>query len=518
MALVVISPAQGLATGDRALNIVVLAEGFLASRVGVFLTEVRRFDRELRTTAPFHRFAELITVSALFVPSNASIANITNATRCAWRAPNLAGQIPPDDFPSPFDTAFGALFCRLRDTTPARAPMPRALAGDSAKVESAIKAEPLLAGLSVAPLVLVDNTQADGGQATGRIGWFSMQSDWVKVAIHELGHSAFGLADEYDNDGPARHAAFEPFQPNVTTRATRDDLRTFFNATPDKFSLIRWHELMDPATPAPTSVANPACAPLATIRGQSARPGVADRAVGLFEGADHSPCGVFRPRLDCRMRHTAAEFCPVCEWTILSKLARTENRMRVDTRLTIPGAWTVLGFYHEPSSPQNFGGDLSRVVFYAAVTGEYQIHDVGSVNSLKSAPGVLIDSFWTSLSTCEIAGVPHLLAHSLPLGRIGLYEVTLDGGGKQHLDLRFDSGNGAVPWSHVTTFVSRGQPHMIGYESGTGRIEISRIDANNAAPKPVSSTALDPTNLWLPGYTIITTFTVDSVPHVLKLR
>lgn len=520
MALQVISPAQGLAKGTRALNIVVLAEGFPAARQNVFLAEVRRFDRALRLAPPFHRFPSLLTVSALFLPSAVSLANITDATRCAWRAPDALGQIPADDAPSPFATPFEALFCRARDTTPARNFIPRYMAGNAAKVNAAIKAEPTLADLRVAPLVLVDNVLAFGGGARDDIGWFSMRGDWVPVAIHELGHSAFGLADEYDNDGPAVHDAVEPSEPNVTTRATRDALRIFWNfGGQSKYSLIRWHELMDPATPAPSSLPNVTCTPLAALQAQLPKPGVTAATVGLFEGADHSSCAVFRPRLDCRMRHSAQDFCPVCEWAIGARLARTQNLMRVDTRTAVPGAWTLLSFYHEDPSRVSVGSDLGRLVFYVGTTGEYRVQAAASLGAPApaglSTPAITIDPFWTSLSACDIGGLPHFLAHSLPLGRLALFEV-VDDAGKPRLDIRFDSGNNAVPWTHVTTFVSRGQPHMIGYQSGTGRIELSSIGANNVAPTPVSSTALDPTNLWLPGYTIITTFTIDGVPHVLK--
>jgi hypothetical protein len=79
---------------------------------------------------------------------------------------------------SPFDTPFGALYCRGRDTTASNAPLPRILLGDAAKVAAAIAAEPFLAGLETTPLVLVDNTQADGGAATNHVGWFAMRPGW----------------------------------------------------------------------------------------------------------------------------------------------------------------------------------------------------------------------------------------------------------------------------------------------------------------------------------------------------
>jgi hypothetical protein len=523
MPLIPISPTLGVASGgDRALNIVVLSEGFAASRVGVFVSEVRRFDRVLRTTSPFHRFPNVLTVSALFVPSTDSLASITDATRCAWRAPDAAGQIPGDDAPSPFNTPFSALYCRKRDTTPARAFVPRYMRGSTAAVKAAITAEPALSGLAVAALVLIDNNQAFGGGAKEDIGWFSMTGDWVQVAIHELGHSAFGLADEYDNDGPSQHDPAEPRAPNITTRATRDALLAFWSADPSKQTLVRWHQLMDPATPAPTSLPNVTCSVLASpVEAQLAKPFVPPDAVGLFEGADYSPCGVFRPRLACRMRHNNLAFCPVCEWSIGSKLLRVQNPMRVDTRATVPGASTLLAFFHEDPTRAPPGSDLGRLVFYEGGTGNYIIHRRQSLVAPPlpplSAAGSRIDAAWTSLSTCEIGGAPHLLAHSLPLGRIAIFEV-VDAGGAPRLDIRFDSGVNAVPWTHVTTFVRAGVTHMIGYRSTNGNNEISRIDANNAKPTPVASTALDPNNLWLPGCSIITTFPINSVPHVLKHR
>jgi hypothetical protein len=522
MPLIPISPTLGVASGgDRALNIVVLSEGFAAGRVGVFVSEVRRFDRALRTTSPFHRFPNLLTVSALFVPSTDSLANITDATRCAWRAPDAAGQIPGDDAPSPFNTPFGALYCRKRDTTPAKAFVPRYMRGSTAAVRAALAAEPLLSGLTVTAFVLIDNNQAFGGGEKDGIGWFSMAGDWVQVAIHELGHSAFDLADEYDNDGPSQHDPAEPAEPNVTTRATRDALLAFWSATPSKRSLLRWHQLMDPATPAPTSLPNVTCSVLATpVEAQVTKPLVLPGAVGLFEGADYSPCGILRPRLACRMRHNNLPFCPVCEWSIGSKLSRVDNLMRVDTRTTVPGAWTLLAFFHEDPTRAPPGTELGRLVFYAGGTGDYIIHRASLGDPPPpplTAAGSRIDAAWTSLSTCEIAGAPHLLAHSLPLGRIAIFEV-VDAGGAPRLDIRFDSGVNAVPWTHVTTFVRAGVTHMIGYQSTNGNNEISRIDANNVKPTPVASTGLDPNNLWLPGCSIITTFTIDSVPHVLKHR
>ena len=38
----------------------------------------------------------------------------------------------------------------------------------------------------------------------------------VEIAIHEMGHSAFGLADEYAYDSGNVYAGSEPGQPDIT--------------------------------------------------------------------------------------------------------------------------------------------------------------------------------------------------------------------------------------------------------------------------------------------------------------
>ena len=509
-----------LAPDLRTLNIVVLSEGFVAARKQVFLSQVRLFTHVLRNTRPFHRFPSLFTVSALFVPSAQSIAHITDAMRCDWRAANAAGQVPADNAPSPFATAFGALFCRARETTANHPYIPRYLAGDASAVKAVIAAEPALKGLRTAPIVLVDNSRAEGGGAREGVGWFSMDRTWMQVAIHELGHSAFDLADEYDYDGLPTYAGNEPVEPNVTMATTRDALRTLWSASPAKLSLLRWHELMAPSTPAPTSTPNQSCTPVANTGQQSAKPGVPPEAVGLFEGAQYSACKIFRPSLECRMRHNAyRRFCAVCEWAIGVKLAHAYNFMRVDKTATVPGMWTVLASYYEEPSRVPPNHDLGRLVFYAGATGSYEIQGAEYLGDPKppqlNAPNSTIDAFWTSLSPCEINGLPHFLAHSLPRNRLAIYEV-IDDAGKPRLDIRYDSGDNAVAWTHVTSFVSAGAPHMLAYQSSSGRIEISRLANTGLAPTPVSSTALDPTNLWATGYTLVLAFTVDSAPYVLK--
>ena len=86
------------------------------------------------------------------------------------------------------------------------------------------------------------NSPVDGGSG-GTIPIVSTaRSDWPSAAVHELGHSAFGLADEYAfyagcGSGEADHdvhIGLEPVEPNVTT---------FFGASPN-LAILKWASLV----------------------------------------------------------------------------------------------------------------------------------------------------------------------------------------------------------------------------------------------------------------------------------
>jgi hypothetical protein len=117
--------------------------------------------------------------------------------------------------------------------------------------------------------------------------------------MHELGHSAFHLADEYEywagcgiDTDRNHHPAGEPVEPNVTTVNTR--------------ATIKWRDLIAAATPVLTTT-NPDC----TMCDEQPSP-VPVGTVGAFEGAHYYHCGAYRPEFDCRMRNLAAAFCAVC--------------------------------------------------------------------------------------------------------------------------------------------------------------------------------------------------------------
>jgi IgA Peptidase M64 len=157
---------------------------------------------------------------------------------------------------------------------------------------------------------LVNSSQWGG--AGGSIAKFSQGGNWVAGAIHEMGHTLFGLADEYeywigcgmetDHDDYRNWIIhWEPGEPNVTGETNRN--------------AIKWRDLILPATAVPTT-SNPNCT---TCDPQSSP--VSSGTVGLFEGAGYYHCGLFRPEFNCMMRVTGVPFCAVCTRRIRQKLA-----------------------------------------------------------------------------------------------------------------------------------------------------------------------------------------------------
>jgi hypothetical protein len=154
-------------------------------------------------------------------------------------------------------------------------------------------------------LVIV-NSEIYGG-AGGEVGVSSACDGCEDVAVHELGHSVFSLADEYDywagcgiDTDRDHHPAVEPSEPNVTIQTVRE--------------LIKWNDLILPETPVPTTE-NPDCTQCDRFD-----PYPGQVVVGLYEGAHYYHCDAYRPAYGCKMRELGYDFCPVCSQRILQVL------------------------------------------------------------------------------------------------------------------------------------------------------------------------------------------------------
>ena len=148
------------------------------------------------------------------------------------------------------------------------------------------------------------------------MGVFSLAPGATEIALHEMGHTAFGLADEYAyyaggvEPGQDHHPPQDPSEPNVTTNTDRQTLK--------------WNWAVATTTALPT-MSNPDCA---SVDGRPSP--VPIGTVGLFEGAHYYHCGAYRPEYDCKMRALSVPFCRVCQHVISTRIASPVAADRAD--------------------------------------------------------------------------------------------------------------------------------------------------------------------------------------------
>lgn len=265
----------------RRWNVALLAEGYRRAELAKFAADAAEFADALRREPPFTALAAGVNVFRVDVESIDSGAD--DPLPCG---PGTSAR-----------TYFDASYC-------GDGSIRRLLVADRAAAEKVA-----IATLPAHPhaVLVVVNSPEHGGSG-GQVGVFSTAPGWTETALHELGHSAFGLADEYpyyvgcglETDRDV-HPALEPSEPNVTTET--------------RGAFLKWRALVSPSTPLPTQ-RNPDCT-RCDDRPSTVPPGT----VGLFEGAHYHHCGAFRPEHACKMRELGEPFCAVCRARIARALA-----------------------------------------------------------------------------------------------------------------------------------------------------------------------------------------------------
>jgi hypothetical protein len=260
-------------------NILILSEGYRSSEMAQFAADAQQFANTLFATAPYDGIQTAINIYRVDVASTDSGA--ADPTACGG-----TGASP--------HTYFDASFCNNG--------IQRLLEVNNSTVLSVASAQVPQWHMA---LVIV-NSSVYGGSG-GAVATFSKAPGAMEIALHEMGHTAFGFADEYEyyagcggDVGHDHHPGTEPSQPNVTIDTNRNT--------------IKWRSLILAATPMPTtknadcSQCDPQPSP------------VAAGTVGAFEGADYYHCGSYRPEFECRMRALNNPFCAVCQEVIVQHL------------------------------------------------------------------------------------------------------------------------------------------------------------------------------------------------------
>jgi hypothetical protein len=295
MSNVLAGPSDGVVRGStkfinngpdaQRFNFVLLAEGYQQSELGKFASNAQAFVDFFLNTPPFG--------------TNRTCFNF-------WRIDVASTQSGADDPLSCADgtTGSGTVVNTYFDATFCSSGLRRLLTVNRSLALSVLGAQ---VPSWDAALVIVNSTKYGG--SGGSPGVTSLAGTWQNIAIHELGHSGFSLADEYAywagcSADPAGtrdyHPAAEPPYANVTIQTVS--------------SLVKWRDLFYPGIAIPTTV-NANCA---QCDGQ-ADPYPGQARVGLYEGAHYYHCDCYRPAFRCMMRDYAP-FCPVCVARILQVL------------------------------------------------------------------------------------------------------------------------------------------------------------------------------------------------------
>ncbi len=254
-------------------NIVLVAEGYTAAQLDDFRDLCEDIVATLQAEPWFATAGGPLNLYRLDVASDESGAD--DPTECGGDG-------------STADTYFDAQYCN------GSPPIRRCLSGDEDIVAAELDA--VLPQWHAAGVVV--NTDS-GGCASGNIFFTNAGSGARDTVLHELGHAAFGLADEYDSwsDCASENPRTTSPEPNVSRSATA--------------ATLKWRHLRSPGVPIPTQL-NPDCSMCDT----SANVLPDDTAIGMYEGARYEHCDMFRPAYTCRMRRSSQGFCRVCAETI----------------------------------------------------------------------------------------------------------------------------------------------------------------------------------------------------------
>lgn len=288
-------------------TLVVVAEGFTADQQARFDFLVTQLIEDLFVFPPFDTLQPTINIWRFNVASNDSGADMN------------PGCSLPESY---VNTYFNGSFCN--------AEIERLVIVDDWLVYDALDAAIPYWDQAV---VLV-NSNVYGGSGGG-ISVVSVTSGWQSTVIHELGHSAFGLADEYEywagcgiDTEQDYHPAYEPSAPNVTIQTVRE--------------LIKWNNFILPETPIPTTTV------YNCEQCDSRSNYFPQRTVGLFEGADYYHCSCYRPEFFCMMRDQTPFFCAVCQRAAVASFAPYMPPAFVASPRNAPLALTTAFTYDSP--------------------------------------------------------------------------------------------------------------------------------------------------------------------------
>lgn len=243
---------------EKAVDIAVIAEGYLAKDRRKFYEDAKRLADNILTHEPFIKYKSRINIYAIAAESHDS--GISKPQNDDWK-----------------NTACGSHFYTFYE--------PRYLTTPSSFAVRDIAAE-----VPYDAIYILANTDTYGGG--GIYNFYALTAADNKLAtevtVHEFGHSFAGLADEYFKENAdvldgMYDLSVEPWEPNISSLVQFDK---------------KWKNQLPLGITIPTAVND-------------------TTKIGVFEGGGYLTKGMYRPFYDCRMRtNKAPEFCPVCRQAV----------------------------------------------------------------------------------------------------------------------------------------------------------------------------------------------------------
>jgi len=267
------------AAADR-LDLVFVGDGYTAAEMGKWQTDAQTVVNGLMSDPLFNVYRRRINIRRVDVASNESGVD----------EPDL-GIFRDTAMDSAFNCAnIDRLLCP--NTTKAQSIVGSVLQADARDV-----------------IIVVANSTRYGGSG-GSIAAISMHSAAVELALHELGHTLFGLADEYDYG--TCNLSVEPSERDVSLNATR---------------AVKWGAMISNFTAVPTA---PGQYPNGTV--------------GVFDGAQYCKTGKYRPTEDSKMRNLGRPWHAVNEQIAYDRFAlyaRNSAKPRIRLPTTMQPVDTV---------------------------------------------------------------------------------------------------------------------------------------------------------------------------------
>ena len=247
---------------EKCIDIVIMAEGYTADEMNIFMEDARTACDEIFKYKPFAQHKSKFNVIAVKCPSEQSDVSVPQDGE--WKQTTIN---------SNFMTFYS----------------PRYLTTNSVHL-----IHDNLIGVPCEHIIILANTDTYGGG--GIYNSYTLttahNSMFKPVVVHEFGHSFGALGDEYfyeqaDHTEGTYNLKYEPWEQNITSLVDFDS---------------KWADMMPKGSKIPT---------------EPSEKNKKNYTVGVYEGGGYITKGMYRPAVICRMRdNVATQFCPVCQRAI----------------------------------------------------------------------------------------------------------------------------------------------------------------------------------------------------------